>query len=111
MRCFLVRSVGKLGVNYLNTQEEYGKLSHYHLEVMKANEKKVCNPKQLGSREGNVARTSPVTTSSLRWARMFTTICLILCIHFLTHEHNNYYYITILTIRSFGISKELYTLL
>ena len=66
MRCFLVRSVGKLGVNYLNTQEEYGKLSHYHLEVMKANEKKCATRSNFGSGEGNVARTSPVTTSSLR---------------------------------------------
>ena len=56
MRCFLVRSVGKLGVNYLNTQEEYGKLSHYHLEVMKANEKKVCDPKQLWNQRGQCGK-------------------------------------------------------
>ena len=56
MRCFLVRSVGKLGVNYLNTQEEYGKLSHYHLEVIKVNEKIVCNPKQLWKQRGQCGK-------------------------------------------------------
>ena len=52
----MVRSVGKLGVNYLNTQEEYGKLSHYHLEVIKANEKIVCNPKQLWKQRGQCGK-------------------------------------------------------
>ena len=77
----MVRSVGKLGVNYLNTQEEYGKLSHYHLEVMKANEKKMSTRSNFGSGEGNVARTSPVTTSSLRCLQQSTLFCAYTFLH------------------------------